>query len=1267
MFIYFLSQVKIMLAISAASQRKVSSAVMASIQNPILLHAQRKSVLGEAISSSNDFVGAQRLSTPYVSSLKDVDKSLKLKKGSATFPTVNVRLDIPEKPELPKAPKPPKEESVEGDGEHTKQTDTPPADSRKQNQPAVAPKALASGAEKVPKSPDEDLAFQDVIKGAKVIANKQKGHPSPKLKAQEALSAARPPPNGRIGKAKEGLVSGMKQSAEHRPGFDRAAFIKALEAAINSIPKITDEDEAKDFKKSNAAAPIRQQVAGSVQESKNRAQGPVENAANAPINVKGIEEEKPGPPAQLQPGNAPPKIDAAMATPKPRPESEISMEEDSRKIDQDMDDADVTEEQLESSNEPEFQGAVAEKKDIQTRAKEAPVAYRQDEESLLDVAKEEATNATGKGMQSIHAVRKNQFKDAHGQQLNSQSKKEQEEIKIVNDIENMYKETQKSVNDRLALLDSEVDGIFNKGAKEAKDKFENHVNEVAEYYSGLGGKAKKVWHYFSGTPEWVEKCFVDGRKMYVDHMNGVIGEIATAVETGLNEASAIIDRGWDRIQSYKKGLARNLVDFADEAIGKIENKFDKLRESVDNKFNNLVDTLAKKYSDNMKKVDERITQMKEDLKPGIAKVIDAIKEVVKTILKLKDMLFSVLTKVGSVVTKIIKHPISFLGNLVKGVKVGLSNFTGKIGYYLEQGMFEWLFGEMTKTGIQMPKEFDFKGILSLVLQALGLTYPAIRARAVGILGEGVVKKIEGTSEIFMALVSEGPAGLWKYIQEKMADLKEMVIEGIKGFLKERVIIAGITWIVGLLNPASAFIKAAKAIYDIVMFFVTRGSEIEELVDAILDSMDAIANGSIGVAAAAVEKALGKAVPVVIGFLASLLGLGGIGEKIRNIIQKMQAPVNKAVDWVINKASSTVKKIGKLAATGAEALVDWWKEKESFSNNAGERHTLSFRGTGDNAQLVIASEVQTVQAYLASYKDKDSADYITARTVFDRSSRIIFTPQSKTKDEKERRKVVKQELAKLSAAFAKLVGAPPKDSDYPKSTEPTYDPYEIEYLVGEPKSPGTKPGKGPNTGTPGWKEVYEAGLTTASDKWVQMHVISEQLGGKGIPANLVPAPNSINTGSFRSFEHQTKALAKAKSGNIKNVVWAKFEVKRSGIFAKSIRGMSGLWFWKGQNALPKWLRNEKYSYFSQATIPEPQLGKEKKISLNFSSGTDLKTITNDSKLIKIIKENRLYPSLAVFVKRVEARADEAGVRDYKNKIQSIVSNKEIVLNAPSSES
>jgi hypothetical protein len=67
----------------------------------------------------------------------------------------------------------------------------------------------------------------------------------------------------------------------------------------------------------------------------------------------------------------------------------------------------------------------------------------------------------------------------------------------------------------------------------------------------------------------------------------------------------------------------------------------------------------------------------------------------------------------------------------------------------------------------------------------------------------------------------------------------------------------------------------------------------------------------------VEGALAKAVPVTIGFLAGLLGLGDIGGTIKNTIDKVKEPINKAIDWVINLAAKGVKAVGKLLGFGKD--------------------------------------------------------------------------------------------------------------------------------------------------------------------------------------------------------------------------------------------------------------------------------------------------------------------------------------------------------------
>jgi hypothetical protein len=237
----------------------------------------------------------------------------------------------------------------------------------------------------------------------------------------------------------------------------------------------------------------------------------------------------------------------------------------------------------------------------------------------------------------------------------------------------------------------------------------------------------------------------------------------------------------------------------------------------------------------------------------------------------------------------------------------------------------------------LPESFDLKGILTLVMQVLGLTWANIRMQAVKLLGEKVVGYLEGAFEIFTMIKDQGLGALWDFIKDQLGDLKAMVIDGIKDMVITQVIQAGIQWLIGILGgPAGAFIKAAKAIYDIVMWFINNGSQVMSLISAIIDSVSAIAGGAVSAAAKFIEEALAKAIPVVIGFLASLLGLGNLSQKIKGIIQKIQEPINKAIGWVLNKAKAFAKKVGGALGFG--------KEKKGKSKGAPDKETKTNEGS-----------------------------------------------------------------------------------------------------------------------------------------------------------------------------------------------------------------------------------------------------------------------------------------------------------------------------------
>ncbi|MDY6784811.1 MAG: GH-E family nuclease [Cyanobacteriota bacterium] len=412
-------------------------------------------------------------------------------------------------------------------------------------------------------------------------------------------------------------------------------------------------------------------------------------------------------------------------------------------------------------------------------------------------------------------------------------------------------------------------------------------------------------------PPEVNQFFIDGKQQYINQMDIALTGISNLVAERLNTAKQKIAQGKQQIQEYVAGLPQNLQQVGQQAAQNIQGKFDQLEQSVTSKQDELINTLSQKYSENLQAVDTRIEEMKQQNQGLMDKFTNLMGGTIKTILEIKSMLESALAGAAGAVSKIILDPVGFLGNLVTGLRQGFEGFVGNIGTHLQSGLVAWLTGTMGSMGIQIPDDvFSLPGIFNLATQVLGLTWDYIRGKATKMFGAQVVSGMEEGVEMFGVLRTEGPMGLWEQVKEDFGDLKEQVIDQIKEMVVTQVIQAGVVWILSLLNPASAFVKAAKAIYDIVMFFVNRGSQVMALVQAVTQAVSAIASGAVDGAAKLVEGALAKALPVVIGFLAAVAGVGGLAQKVSKIVGRIKKRIDDAIEKVLKKARKLFKKKGK---------------------------------------------------------------------------------------------------------------------------------------------------------------------------------------------------------------------------------------------------------------------------------------------------------------------------------------------------------------------
>ncbi|MFI6731100.1 hypothetical protein [Streptomyces atratus] len=727
-------------------------------------------------------------------------------------------------------------------------------------------------------------------------------HAPATAESKSAQDAAVAPPDD---KEAQGKAANAEKMNAAKPGeFNKQAFIDAVNKAIDAqAPK--NLDDADKFSKSGKADKIKGEVDGKVKDGKESSAKDIDTATKAPPDTSAAKDKPVTPMTPDQaPGN-PGAPSVADAVPAQQPASVTDFSEGPAANNQAMADAEVTEDQLAKGNEPEFDQALSAKKTAETDSAKAPAKGRAAEAQQLSTAKAGAAASGAQAMNALTATRASAGKQVDGGKGETKSKDEKKRAEVTAKLQNVYDGTKKDVEETLSGLDKKVDGKFTSGEKAARDAFTaDHKRRMKAYkdkrYSGWTGKARWVKDKFAGLPKEANDLYQEARKLYVSQMQGVISSVADIIGAELGRAKARIAKGRAELKAEVDKLPADLRQFGEDAAKDFAGKFDDLEATVNEKSEQLVQDLATKYTAALNKVDEEIKKLQEANKGLIDKAKDAIVGVIKTINELKNLLLGILAKAASAIMKIIKDPIGFLGNLVKAVGAGLNLFITNVAEHLKTGVVSWLLGTAVKAGLALPQKFDLKGIIQLIGSLLGLTWANIRARITrkGIPDQAMTA-VESAVPVAKTLATEGPAGVVKEIESEAGDLKATILEKLTSYLIPTVIIAGITWIISLLNPASAFVRAVKGIIDIVTFIVNQGAQIVEFVNAVLDAVIAIANGGSAGVPKMVEAALATSIPLLIGFLASLLGIGSLASKVKSVFHTVSKPVNRAIDKIID--------------------------------------------------------------------------------------------------------------------------------------------------------------------------------------------------------------------------------------------------------------------------------------------------------------------------------------------------------------------------------
>jgi len=292
--------------------------------------------------------------------------------------------------------------------------------------------------------------------------------------------------------------------------------------------------------------------------------------------------------------------------------------------------------------------------------------------------------------------------------------------------------------------------------------------------------------------------------------------------------------------------------------------------------------------------------------------VDAMWELLKIVFDVVSPgAFGYIQRTGAALKSILKNPLPFVGNLAKAAMLGFKNFAGNFLTHLKNGLLDWLTGSLS--GIYIPRAFSLSEIVKFIFSILGLSWANVREKLVRATSETAVRAMEAGFDIVKTLVTQGPAAAWDKIKEHLTSLKDQVIQGIIDLVVDAVVTKAVPKLVAMFIPGAGFISAIISIYDMIMVFVNKIAQIIAVVTAFIDSIVAIAAGNIGAAAGKVESILARLLSLAINFLAGFAGLGKIANKIMGVVNKIRAPIDKALDALITWIVGMARSLGRFVA------------------------------------------------------------------------------------------------------------------------------------------------------------------------------------------------------------------------------------------------------------------------------------------------------------------------------------------------------------------
>ena len=241
------------------------------------------------------------------------------------------------------------------------------------------------------------------------------------------------------------------------------------------------------------------------------------------------------------------------------------------------------------------------------------------------------------------------------------------------------------------------------------------------------------------------------------------------------------------------------------------------------------------------------------------------------------------------------------------VKAGIDRVGHDLKGVLQGGLMSWLSRSLGVTIPDGAVTFDGAGIITLGLNALHLGYDALKAGVItGLTKQNVTDPATVVSwletgalagfTLLQTIRAKGLAGAWDALTQQVRDSLGAALDGAKAavlqWVEQSVVQGVIAQLVTLCTPVGDIVELLLTIYKAVQFFLDKMRALGQFMATLKDVVTRVATGDVWHAGAQVYNAVVASVPLLLGFIASLLGLGDVGKPVRAALAALTAPIRR---------------------------------------------------------------------------------------------------------------------------------------------------------------------------------------------------------------------------------------------------------------------------------------------------------------------------------------------------------------------------------------